>query len=128
PDTVYFKEGACSLKAPWICAMAQGLAISVLVRAHRMTNREGLLDLCRAATQVFEKHVEDGGVRTLEGGYALYEEYPGYPLARVLDGFLFSLLGLYDLWVQTDDGKVFQLFADGIDGLRHALPCWNYRD
>jgi hypothetical protein len=128
PYTMDWLEGQCSLKAPWISSMAQGLAISVLVRAHRMTGRPRLLDLARAATRVFEKNIEDGGVRTLEGGYALYEEYPGYPLPRVLDGFLFSLLGLYDLATETTDPRVFQLFADGVNGLRHALPCWNYRD
>ncbi len=127
PYPVDWQEGACLLKAPWICAMAQGLAISVLVRGHRMTGRPHLLDLCRAATRVFEKNVDEGGVRTLEGGHALYEEYPGYPLPRVLDGFLFSLLGLYDLSVETGDRAVFDLFADGVDGLRHALPFWDYR-
>lgn len=127
PYTLDWREGACLLKAPWICAMAQGLAISALVRGYRITRQEHLLDLCRAATTVFEKNVEEGGVRTLEGGHALYEEYPAYPLPRVLDGFLFSLLGLYDLAVETGDRAVFELFADGMDGLKHTLPFWDYR-
>lgn len=127
PYTMDWMEGQCSLKAPWISSMAQGLAISVLVRAYRMTARRELLDLARAAAGVFEKNIVDGGVRTLERGYALYEEYPGYPLPRVLDGFLFSLLGLYDLATETGDPGVFQLYADGIDGLRATLPFWNYR-
>ena len=128
PYTMDWVEGQCSLKAPWISSMAQGLAMSALVRAYRITGRRELLDLARAATGVFEKNMEDGGVRTLEGGHALYEEYPGYPLPRVLDGFLFSLLGLYDLATETSDLTVSQLFADGVSGLGHALPCWNYRD
>src|SRR5882724_1845856 len=32
PYTFDWREGRCELKAPWICAMAQGLIISVLVR------------------------------------------------------------------------------------------------
>lgn len=127
PYPLDWQEGACLLKAPWICAMAQGLAISTLVRGCRITGHGPLLDICRAATRVFEKTVKDGGVRTLENGHALYEEYPGYPLPRVLDGFLFSLLGLYDLAVQTGDRAVFNLFAEGVDGLRHTLPFWDYR-
>jgi hypothetical protein len=128
PYTFDHREGRCRLEAPWICAMAQGLAISVLVRAHRIAGGgEHLLELCRAATLVFEKSVEDGGVRTLENGHALYEEYPGYPLPRVLDGFLFSLLGLWDLAVQTGEERVHHLFADGIAGLRRALDFWDYR-
>jgi len=128
PYTAVFEEGYCLLKPPWICAMAQGLAISLLVRGYRVTGQSHLLDLCHAATRVFDKSVDDGGVRTLEDGYALYEEYPGYPLPRVLDGFLFSLLGLYDLAVQTGDRHVVQLFTEGMAGLRHTLEFWNYRN
>jgi hypothetical protein len=128
PLTIDWQEGDCSFKAPWISAMAQGLAMSALVRGYRMTGRQHLLDLCHRATRVFERNVEGGGVRTLERGHVLYEEYPGIPLPRVLDGFLFSLLGLYDLSVQTGDSKVVQLFADGFDGLKHMLEFWNYRD
>jgi len=107
--------------------MAQGLAMSALVRGYRITGRQHLLDLGLAATKVFEKDIEDGGVRSLEQGRVLFEEYPAYPLPRVLDGFLFSLLGLYDLAVETTDSKAFQLFSDGIDGLSHTLDFWNYR-
>jgi hypothetical protein len=122
-----FLEGRCQLTAPWICGMAQGLAISVLVRAHRLTGDAHLLALAAAATRVFEKSIEDGGVRTLEHGHALYEEYPGYPLPRVLDGFLFSLLGLWDLAVETAEPRIQHLFVDGIAGLVHTLDSWDYR-
>jgi hypothetical protein len=122
-----WREGACVLKAPWISALAQGLAISALVRAYRITGEERLLDLGRGAAEVFEQDVSGGGVRTLEEGRVLYEEYPGYPPPRVLDGFLFGLLGLYDLFAQTGDARVFQLFAEGVDGLRATLPFWDYR-
>jgi hypothetical protein len=127
PYTLDWQEGACLLRAPWICAMAQGLAMSVLVRAYRITGRPSLLEIARAAALPFEKNVGEGGVRTIEDGHALYEEYPGYPLPRILDGFLFSLLGLYDLAVETDDRAVSDLFVDGVGGLRHRLSFWDYR-
>lgn len=128
PYTFDWQEGDCLLAAPWISAMAQGLAVSALVRGYRITAQPQLLELARTATRVFDKSVEAGGVRTLEGGHVLYEEYPGDPAPRVLDGFLFSLLGLYDLFAQTGDPRVYQLFHDGLDGLEHTLPFWNYRD
>jgi len=127
PLTAEFIEGRGILAPPWISAMVQGLVISLLVRGYRVTRQAHLLDLCRAGTKVFEKNVEDGGVRTVEDGHALYEEYPCYPLPRVLDGFLFSLLGLYDLWAETGDRGVSKLFADGMAGLKHTLEYWNYR-
>jgi hypothetical protein len=124
-------EGKCKLNAPWISVMLQGLAISVFVRAHRLGLRyEGvdLMELCRSATRVYSLSVEDGGVRTFEDGHVLYEEYPGYPLARVLDGFLFGLAGLYDLWIETQDGGVKRLFEEGVDGLLHSIQDWNYKN
>lgn len=127
PLTFDWQEGACSLRAPWISSMVQGLVISSLVRAYRITAEPRLLDLAARATRVFEIDVQKGGVRTVEGEGAMYEEYPGFPLPRVLDGFLFSLLGLYDLWMETDDPHFFQLFAAGTRGLRQALPRWDYR-
>lgn len=127
PYTFDWREGDCSLQAPWISAMAQGLALSALVRAYRLTGEQHLLELCASASEVFKKDVEAGGVRTLERGHVLYEEYPGDPPPRVLDGFLFSLLGLYDLFLQTGDPATRQLFDDGIDGLRQTLPFWDYR-
>lgn len=126
PLTFDWQEGACVLKAPWISAMVQGLVISSLVRAHRLTGDKRLLDLSRGATRVFEQDIVDGGVRTVEGGAVMYEEYPGFPLSRVLDGSLFGLLGLYDLWVETNDPRSRELFTAGVTGLRQLLPAWDY--
>lgn len=123
-----WQEGRCRLNAPWISAMYQGVVISALIRAYRISGDKELLALCEKASCVFEKHIEAGGVRTVEQGNVLYEEYPAYPLPRVLDGFLFSLLGLYDLSVQTGDPYILALFSEGLKGLISQLPSWNYRN
>lgn len=120
-------EGSALLKAPWCSAMAQGLAISALVRGYRLTRRERLLELARAGVAVFEQNTDAGGVRTPAREGALFEEYPAYPLARVLDGFLFGLLGLYDVAVETADARVTALWQEGLDGLASTLPVWDYR-
>jgi hypothetical protein len=86
------------------------------------------MELCCAATMVFSRTIDEGGVRTLEDGHVLYEEYPGYPLPRILDGFLFGLLGLYDLWIETGDRNVKGLFEEGVDGLAHTIDRWNFRN
>ena len=122
-----WNEGHCFFKAPWISSISQGLAISALVRGYRLTGRPQLLDVAMAATLPFETPIEKGGVRTEEGGHVHFEEYPGYPLARVLDGFLFSLLGLYDLLVETEDRNTRQLFSDGVNGLTRTIEFWDYR-
>jgi len=127
PYTFDWLEGRCPLKAPWISAMSQGLAISCLVRAYRLAPDPRLLELCERAAKVFELSIADGGVRTEEAGHVMYEEYPGVPLPRVLDGFLFGLLGLHDLAVETTNARIARLFAEGVEGLRHGIRFWDYR-
>jgi hypothetical protein len=123
-----WQEGLCKLSSPWISAMYQGVVISTLIRGYRMNGDQALLDLSKRATVVFSQDIEKGGVRTSEKGGTLYEEYPAYPLPRVLDGFLFSLLGLYDLAIETGSADIRRLFDKGIDGLKGTLRFWNYRD
>lgn len=123
-----WQEGHSRLQSPWISAMYQGVVISALVRAYRITGDHALLTLGKKASRVFEQGIEEGGVRTVANGKFLYEEYPAYPLPRVLDGFLFSLLGLYDLFMETNEHRIFGLFSDGIKGLLSHLHTWNYRD
>ena len=126
PLTFDWTEGRCELRAPWPSAMAQGLSLSALVRAYRLGARKDILPLCLEGTRLFEVPLEQGGVVTREHGHAIYEEYPGRPLPRILDGYLFSLLGLYDVAEATGNERVHALLQDGLDGLTHELPFWDY--
>jgi hypothetical protein len=46
----------------------------------------------------------------------------------VMDGFLFSLLGLYDFWIETGEAEAKERFEEGVQGLLNYLSTWNYRD
>lgn len=120
--------GHLRLQAPWISAHAQGLAISALVRAWRLFQRPRLLQLLRGSARIFSLTVPERGIRIAFDGQALYTEVPGAPSPGILDGFMTSLLGLYDLLVETEETDVKRLFDEGIAGLKSALPYWNYRD
>jgi hypothetical protein len=126
PMNFDYPNGAVLLKAPWISAYAQGLAISALVRGWRLTQRPELLELLKNSAKVFELDVKDSGVRVCLDGRTLYTEVPGGPIPGILDGFMTSLIGLYDLYVETQDAAVGRLFKDGVDGLKYALPRWDY--
>jgi hypothetical protein len=127
PMNFDYPNGAVLLKAPWISAYTQGLVISALVRAWRLTKRPELLELLKNSAKVFELDVKDFGVRVLLEGHTLYTEIPGGPLPGILDGFMTSLIGLYDLYVETEEPVVGRLFEEGIAGLKYALPRWDYR-
>ncbi len=83
-----YPNGAMVLKAPWISAYTQGLVISALVRAWRLTNRPALRELLKSSAKVFELDVKDSGVRVSLDGHTLYTEIPGGPLPGIMDGFI----------------------------------------
>jgi hypothetical protein len=113
-------------KAPWISAHAQGFCISALVRAWRITRDPRLYRLLEGCSAIFAQDHRAGGIRIPLREGALYTEVPGGPTPGILDGFMTSLLGLYDLWIETQDPQVEKLFRDGITGLKTWLPYWNY--
>lgn len=123
-----WNEGKTILRAPWISSMSQGLAISCLIRAYRLNPDDRLLETSYRASKVFELEIEDGGVRATENGIVFYEEYPAFPIVRIFDGFVFGLLGLYDLYEETKDNHIKRLFDDGVEGVRSYLRNWNYRN
>jgi hypothetical protein len=127
PMNFDYPSGSVTLKAPWISAYTQGLVISALVRAWRLTKRENLRELLKNSAKVFALEVKDSGVRVPLDGHALYTEVPGGEPPGILDGFMTSLLGLYDLYTETGDPAVKRMFEEGIEGLLYALPQWDYR-
>ena len=124
PHTFDWQEGYSLLRAPWISANSQGLVISALVRAWRITRRPRLLELLSASSRIFEVEVSRGGLRETIDGKTIYTELCG---RAILDHFLTALLGLYDLFVETGDKRVERLFAQGIESLKQTLPSWDYR-
>jgi hypothetical protein len=127
PHDFDLQEGPILLRAPWVSANVQGCVISALVRGWRITRRPRLLELLKGSARVFELDCKNNGVRVQAEGHVVYTEVPGLPAPGIMDGFMRSLLGLYDLYVETAEPSVYELFMQGVDGLRYFLPRWDYR-
>lgn len=116
------------LRAPWVSAMDQGLIISVLVRAYKITKDERYLDLTKKAGLYYAIPFEEGGFRTrFKNDDYYYEMYPVYPFSRILDGFLFSLMGLYDLLSVWEDKRIQDLYNAGLNTLLKHVEYWDFR-
>jgi len=124
-----------TLQKPWVSGMAQGVAVSVLTRAYRITEDPDYLQAATRALLPFRKRVDDGGVKrvfSLPSGVSavgsFYEEYPtrSYP-AFTLNGFMFALVGLYDL-SQIPNQEAELLFQNGMETLERALPLYDLGD
>jgi D-glucuronyl C5-epimerase C-terminus len=127
PHDFDLQEGPVLVRAPWVSANVQGFVISALVRGWRITRRPRLLELLKGSARVFELDCENNGVRLRAEGHVVYTEVPGLLAPGIMDGFMRSLLGLFDLHVETGDPKVYELFMQGLEGLRYFLPRWDYR-
>jgi len=92
---------------PWASAMAQGEVISFYLRMYQAIGRESLLVSAVKAYQFLEVHCEEGGVRRYdEDGNLWFEEYPSKEPSLVLNGFIYTLFGLYDLYRVSNDARV----------------------
>ncbi|MDW8026290.1 MAG: D-glucuronyl C5-epimerase family protein, partial [Armatimonadota bacterium] len=82
---------------PWISALAQSYAISVLLRAFLLTEEEKFLETAEKAFIPFTLSISEGGVQTIDSeGNIFFEEDTSLRIPYILNGFLFSLFGLYE--------------------------------
>jgi hypothetical protein len=104
------------VNAPWVSAMAQGMAMSLLTRAHLLTGDPMYAAAAERALAPFARDTRRGGVVASFGGRPWYEEYPSVRPTHVLNGFMFALIGLYDecRWVPRACG----VFDVGMRSLR----------
>jgi heparosan-N-sulfate-glucuronate 5-epimerase len=102
-----FKWG--HMAAPWWSAMTEGLAMSVLLRAYWMTGNPACITAINQARSTFERGLGNAhGVVKLvvinSKTYQVYQEYqPAYQAPNVLNGWIFSMVGLYETGIYLHD-------------------------
>jgi hypothetical protein len=103
----YSKSSRYSMKYPWTSAMAQGQVISFLLRIHQITGEKHFLEIATKAYNYLSIDFSEGGVKRIDkGGYAWLEEYPSDPPSYVLNGFIYALFGMYDLYRVTKNSRI----------------------
>lgn len=125
PHNYSMRHNGHQLVSGWGSALTQGFAISALVRAYNVSNDKRYLNAAILALQPFETDVEDNGIRTDNEFGVWYEEYPSKEGSdHVLNGFLFGLYGLHDLYKFLDNDKAERLFSDGVHSVKQTLPLF----
>jgi len=117
-----------ALRKHWPSAMAQGQAMSVLSRAYRLTRKNIYRSAALHALRPFRINVRDGGVKRCFFGdcaHPFFEEYPTHPPSYVLNGFMFTLVGLYDLASIAPKSQALSLYSAGRQTLAKALPSYD---
>jgi glycosyltransferase involved in cell wall biosynthesis len=82
----------------WYSGMAQGLAVSVLLRAFDLTAEQSYLDAADAAAILLLCPIGAGGCADFDQlGRPFLEECPSDPPCHILNGAVFALFGLREL-------------------------------
>jgi heparosan-N-sulfate-glucuronate 5-epimerase len=109
----------------WSSAMAQGEAISVLLRAHAIDPRGGFGDAAVRASLPFQSSVAGGGVVWRSGDEVFLEEIANEHAPHVLNGCIFALWGLWELWMSVGDRSLQPLIERCVTTLRRWLPRYD---
>ncbi|XP_059061251.1 D-glucuronyl C5-epimerase B [Achroia grisella] len=117
------------LRPGWHSAMSQGHAISVLSRAYYRSGDASYLQAAKRAMYLLDVPSHAGGVKAMwMDKYVWYEEYPTTPPLFVLNGFIYTLLGLYDLHILEGENSISlakKMFDDGMTSLKTLLPLFD---
>jgi len=124
-------EYRATLRAPWYSGLAQGQAISLLVRAWEATKIKSYLETAQRAFAAFCTPTCDGGVAfTDERGHLWFEEYIVSPPTHILNGFIWAMWGVYDYFLTSGDAFARDLFERAVRTLevnleRYDLGFWS---
>lgn len=113
-----FDKDSYALSKPWLSALGQGQALSVLARAYLETGEEKYRQTATRALEAFFVPVTQGGLVAKYEGDDFYEEYPSAIPSLVLNGFIFALWGLYDWYLASSDQSAYERYTAGLETLK----------
>jgi len=100
------------LQPGWVSGMAQGQVLSVFARAFHLKKDRRYLHAGNQALSFLVIPITKGGTKDTLAHldpslkqYLFFEEYPLSPPTYTLNGFQFTLLGLYDWWKVTQSAN-----------------------
>lgn len=109
---------------PWTSGLSQGTALQVLARAWSRFKEPAYLTAAQQALGIFQTPPPQGVyVRTSAG--SLYAEYTYAPRDLILNGFIQSLVGLYEYTSITKDPLGLKLFEAGDAQARAMVPHYD---
>jgi heparosan-N-sulfate-glucuronate 5-epimerase len=106
-------------------AMAQGEAMSVLVRAFSTTGDDAYLEGARRALAPMLLPIKEGGTSWLTSEGLILEEVPFVVPKTILNGWIFALYGLYDLAIADDSQEVQEALEATLSALLARLHTYD---
>lgn len=112
-------------RPPWVSSLAQGTGLQAMSRAAvRLGRQATVFPLLHRGLTIFDAS-PPAGVRVPDGAGAHYLQYSGLPDLKILNGFIQSLVGLYDYAQFTGDADAGALFQAGDLAARAEVPAYD---
>jgi hypothetical protein len=115
-----------------VSSMCQGEGASLLLRASIVFHDERYKNAALNAVDFMLLPIQQGGTAIYENSNLYLEEYPQIPRCSVMNGWIFSLFGLYDAMVTAPE-KYLDAFIRSYDTLcisidQYDAGFWSYYD
>jgi hypothetical protein len=119
-----------TLKSGWYSGMSQGMAADLLARVYVETRTVRYRTAALKGLNPLTVAVENGGVqRMFDGDYQWWEEYPTRNRPTyVLNGFIYCLVGVYDVAKLLGDTRAQQLYDSGLRSLKRMVNLYDLGD
>jgi heparosan-N-sulfate-glucuronate 5-epimerase len=123
-----------NLKEGWVSAMYQGQAISLYLRAAQLFDNPIYISTAEKVFEYFKYEFSEGGATIIDKkGNIWLEEYPSSNPSYVLNGFIYSLFGVVDLYRATGNenakvlyDKCIKTLEDNV--LKYDMFYWSLYD
>ncbi len=123
------RDDALAMSPPWFSGMAQGQALSLLVRLHEETGEARWAQAAHATFTSFAGDQTRGEPHfrlAAANGCLWFEEYvdDDIPPTHVVNGHLYAVFGLYDYAVAFTDPPAVELFDAGATTIRESFDSF----
>ncbi len=109
---------------PWTSGLSQGTGLQLLARGYQRLKSPEYLTAAQQALGVFQTAPPHGVLVPTSAG-AMYAEYSYAPTDKILNGFIQSLVGIYDYTTITKDPLGLKLFEAGDAEARVEVPKYD---
>jgi hypothetical protein len=120
----YFTQSAplYDLEPGWTSAFSQGTLLNVCLEAYRLTNDKKYATLIEKALKGFMVPIENGGFMRYWNENELWvEEYNTEKPSRVLNGTMYGLIGVYNVYNDLGLELAANIFESGVSTIKNHL-------
>lgn len=124
----YFEVSAplYHLEPGWTSAFSQGLLLNASLEAYRLTGDKKYTRLIEKGLKAYMVPVENGGfLRGWDEGELWFEEYGTERPSRVLNGTIYGLEGVYNVYRDLNSQLALKIFESGVETIKNHLEDYD---